>query len=260
MFKYALLAAIAAAADSTDDSSDSGDTKNTYSRSGPAVQDSDSNGLMTSTVGFDITTASDSVTNLSTVGTKLSSGTWGAAGSSKVTTCIKIASDTTTPYECRETMNGAVGGTFIIYNSPEVGPSTTSGVDLICTASWTTKKSGDEYKVTFNTLDLCTNAGVTIDKDTAIKIDSTSWTFAATYSDSSLSADDAKTYSDDLIAGMKDVNVKVELIVAVADDGTTPLQGEKQESIDMTVEDPDDSSSAAALSAFGVALAATYLF
>ena len=91
MFKYALLAAIAAAADSTDDSSDaSTDTSNTYSRSGPTVEDSDSNGMMTSTVGFDITTTDDSVTNVSTVGTKLSSGTWGTAGSSKVTTCIKI--------------------------------------------------------------------------------------------------------------------------------------------------------------------------
>ena len=60
---------------------------------------------------------------------------------------------------------------------------------------------------------------------------------------------------------MKDVNVKVELIGAVGDDGTTLLKGEKQEAVDMTVEDPDDdSSSAAALSAFGVALAATYLF
>ena len=107
---------------------------------------------------------------------------------------------------------------------------------------------------------LCNAAGVTIDKDKAITVDTTSWTFAATYSDSSLSATDAKTYSDDLIAGMKDVNVKVELLGAVSDDGKTVLTGDKQEAVDMTAEDPDDSSSAAALSAFGVALAATYLF
>ena len=137
MFKYALLAAIAAAADSTDDSSDaSTDTSNTYSRSGPTVEDSDSNGMMTSTVGFDITTTDDSVTNVSTVGTKLSSGTWGTAGSSKVTTCIKIASDKTTPYECREVTNGAAAGIFTMYNAAEVGPSTASGASLICTATW----------------------------------------------------------------------------------------------------------------------------
>lgn len=60
---------------------------------------------------------------------------------------------------------------------------------------------------------------------------------------------------------MKDVNVKVEVLAAVADDGTTLLTGEKQATVDMTAEDPEpDSSSAAALSAFGVALAATYLF
>ena len=187
MFKYALLAAIAAAADTSDDSSDaSTDAKTTYSRSGPTVEDADSNGMMTSTVSFEITTSDDSVSNLSTVGTKLSSGTWGAAGSSKVTTCIKIASDTENPYECRETMMGATGGSFIMYNAAEIGPSTANPTTNICSEIWTIKeKDGKdgEYDITWPTESTCAAAGVTIDHDTAVKFDSTSWTFAATYVD-----------------------------------------------------------------------------
>lgn len=167
-----------------DDSSDaSTDAKTTYSRSGPTVEDADSNGMMTSTVSFEITTSTDNVSNLSTVGTKLSSGTWGAAGYSKVTTCIKIASDTDTPYECRETMMGAIAGSFFMYNAAEVGPSTDNLDKLICSEAWTVKEKDGEYDITWPTETTCAAAGVTIDHATAVTIDSTSWTFAATYVD-----------------------------------------------------------------------------
>lgn len=73
MFKFALLAAIAAAADSED-------TVATYSGDGLKVEDTDSNGIMTTPLSFEITTAEDSVTNKSSVGATLSSGDWGTNG------------------------------------------------------------------------------------------------------------------------------------------------------------------------------------
>lgn len=111
MFKYALLAAIAAAAegDSTDP------VVKTYSGDGVTVSDTESNGLMTTKLGFKVTTNTDSVANESTVGVTLSSGSWGTDGTAMVRSCIKIASNTALPYECRETNNGAEKGDFTLY-------------------------------------------------------------------------------------------------------------------------------------------------
>jgi len=85
-------------------------------------------------------------------------------------------------------------------------------------------------------------------------MDDKSWTFVATYANSSLSEDAAKTYSDDVNAGMKEVNVNAVISLPDADPAVT---ANKQETIDLTA---SSDSGAAALSAFGVALAASYLF
>ena len=111
MFKYALLAAIAAAADS--DTTDAAVA--TYSGDGVTVVDAESNSMMTTKLGFEVTTNTDSVANKSTVGVTLSSGTWGTDGTAMVRSCIKIASNTALPYECRETINGAKEGSFTLY-------------------------------------------------------------------------------------------------------------------------------------------------
>ena len=77
MFKYALLAAIAAAADS--DTTDAAVA--TYSGDGVTVVDAESNSMMTTKLGFEITTENDQVANKSTVTAELPSGEWGTEGS-----------------------------------------------------------------------------------------------------------------------------------------------------------------------------------
>ena len=251
MFKFALLAAIAAAADSDATT----DAKTTYSGDGVTVQDTDSNGLMTTPLSFEITTAEDSVTTKSTVGATLVSGEWGAAGSAIVTVCVPVPSNTDYPFECRTTTNGSTAGSFILFNSAKIADAPTDVTSTICTIAWTIAKANDSYEATFPDMSACETAGVTIDSKTGLTMDSKSWTFVATYANSKLSDDAATTYSTDLNAGMKEVNVKGTVAVT---DSDPAMAGTKQETIDLTAS--SDDSGAAALSAFGVALAASFLF
>ena len=87
-------------------------------------------------------------------------------------------------------------------------------------------------------------------------MDDKSWTFVATYTKGDFSADGSKTYSDDLNAGMKTLNVYAFLSY---ENGDMTLSGTTQGDIDLTAKS-DSKSGAAALGAFGVALAASYLF
>lgn len=250
MFKFALLAAIAAAADSDATT----DAVATYSGDGVTVQDTDSNGLMTTPLSFEITTAEDSVTTKSTVGASLASGEWGDAGNAIVTVCVNIPSNTDYPFECRTTTNGATAGSFMLFNSAKIADAPADVTGTICTLTWVIAKANDSYEATWSDTSACETAGVTIDSKTALTMDSKSWTFVATYANSKLSDDAATTYSADLNAGMKEVNVKG----TVAVNSDPPMAGTKQETIDLTAS--SDDSGAAALSAFGVALAASYLF
>ena len=129
MFKFALLAAIAAAADSED-------AVATYSGDGLTVSDTDSNGIMTTPLSFEITTAKDSVTNKSSVGATLSSGDWGTTGTSTISVCIPIPSNTEKPFECRVTTNGAKVGTFIMFNATKILAAPADASDVICTLTW----------------------------------------------------------------------------------------------------------------------------
>ena len=152
------------------------------------------------------------------------------------------------------TTNGAKVGSFIMFNATKILAAPADASDLICTLTWTVAKASDEWEGTFVDKTACDSAGVTVASD-ALTMDDKSWSFVATYANSSLSDDAAKTYSDDLIAGMKEVNVNAVITLPDADPA---VAGTKQETIELSEGSSD--SGAAALSAFGVALAAAYLF
>ena len=85
------------------------------------------------------------------------------------------------------------------------------------------------------------------------------WTFVASYANKDMEAEAAKTYSTDLNAAM----AKVDNAVTYKADTAAEVVAAAS-TVDLTSSDDDDKDKdkdgAVALGAFGVALAATYLF
>ena len=84
------------------------------------------------------------------------------------------------------------------------------------------------------------------------------WTFVASYANKDMEAEAAKTYSTDLNAAM----AKVDNAVTYKADTAAEVSAAAS-TVDLTSSDDDkdkDKDGAVALGAFGVALAATYLF
>ena len=102
----------------------------------------------------------------------------------------------------------------------------------------------------------CATAGITYVKETAVAVTDNQWTFVASYANKDMEAEAAKTYSTDLNAAMAKVD---NAVTYKADAATEVVAG--AETVDLTSSDEDkDKDGAVALGAFGVALAATYLF
>lgn len=208
MYKFALLsilAVIAAADDSKSDDSGSDDSGSTtdpvttnYSGAGAkTTKETDADGektttdVFTTTLGFDITTATDSVTTGITMVGKLAEkdAVWStdADAYSMSDACLKLADDS---YECHSVKVQDGKGEYLMTRSNKL-PWSADGIadddvtrDQVCQLTWTdttdSKTSETTYEFT-DTGDKCETAGVTYDAKKAVVKTDNQWTFVASY-------------------------------------------------------------------------------